>query len=95
MLLNEFMSKWQAVRGAPYMHMWNKIEHHPLKLIQKVHDNNLSKFGNTGFSLTLSKNNFGLPLILSVYVGLLNFVYSKSYFTQPDIKKCWAGFYPQ
>ena len=23
-MLNEFMSKWQAIRGAPYVHMWNK-----------------------------------------------------------------------
>ena len=25
MLLNECMSKWYAVRGAPHVHKWNKI----------------------------------------------------------------------
>ena len=78
MLLNESMPKWQAVRGAPYVHVWNKIYHHPVKLISKVHGNNLSGFVKVGFSSTLSSNNFGPPLILSVCVGLLNFVYNES-----------------
>ena len=65
---------------------------HPLKLIWKVHGNNLSGFVKSGFSLTLSTNNFGPPLILSVCVGLLNFVYKN---TNLNIKKCWKRFYPQ
>ena len=74
------MSKWQGVRGAPYVHMWNKIYHHPLKLISKVHGNDfdLSGFVKGGFLLTLSSNNFKPPLILSVCVGLLNFVHNES-----------------
>ena len=43
MLLNECMSKWHAVRGAPHVLKWNKIYHHLLKLY-KFHDNSLPGF---------------------------------------------------
>ena len=43
-LLNECMSKWQAVRGAPHVQKWDKIYHDPLKLYLKTHDNNLPGF---------------------------------------------------
>ena len=36
MLLNESMSKWQAVRSAPHVHKWNNICYYHLTLI---HDN--------------------------------------------------------
>ena len=32
MLFNECMSDWQVLRGAPHVHMRNKIYYHPLKL---------------------------------------------------------------
>ena len=58
MLLNECMSKWHAVRGAPHVQKWNKI--------YKVHDNSLPGFSPGDINmlgLTSWRENASLALV--------------------------------
>ena len=55
----------------------------------------LAWVGHASSDVYISANNFMLPLILSVFLSLLNFVYSRSQLTNLNVEKCLTTFYPQ